>query len=189
MERYIYATAILILCEMTVYVLGLFHLGYLLNRQLLLLVILNDEGGGKMNKIQLNLLKTATKVAVLQTIYTISVISDVFITVICNILDNEWTDLLDWICYFISVFVGTWCIYLTFKVNEKEYHCLCKCCDGLCERMCHKAVKLPVVPQKIKSLALSHTAGQVLHELRKSIDNNALNSPQSIMDVSDDEDP
>ena len=42
-EKYVYFTAILILCEMIIYILGLFHLGYILNHQLLLLLILNDD--------------------------------------------------------------------------------------------------------------------------------------------------
>ena len=158
-------TAILILCEMIIYILGLCHLGYLLNNQLLLVVIVNDDPLSNMNGIQLQLLKTATKVAVLQSIYTVSIIVYVIVTIICNILGSDGAYLLDWIVYFVIAIIGTICICLAFRINEKEYILLCKRCDSSFGALCHKAVNSKVIPQNMKRMALSYQS--MIHDAKK----------------------
>ena len=90
--QFVHFTATFIAAEVTLYILGLFHLAYLLNKKLILLAVLH-ENVSAVNRVQSDLLSTTTKVSVLLSTASISgqcaLRVDTHILIIFMLIENE----------------------------------------------------------------------------------------------------
>eukprot|EP01084_Bolivina_argentea_P090091 162391_1 len=149
LDDYKYAFTLIII-EISIYIFGLCQLTYILNKKLLLLVTLNSDGKTKMNQRQLKLVQTVTKLTVLLSIYVVSTISYVIITVICGVYSTDLSELIDFCAYTVASVVGVICIFLTFWVNNSNYICLCNQCDMICSKLCRYIAQSKIAQSKMK---------------------------------------
>eukprot|EP01084_Bolivina_argentea_P215435 365753_1 len=127
-----------------VYITGLCSLYFALNMKLIKMVMMANEKSKIyiFNPIQASFMLTVTKLSVLQTIFTSTTIIYVLQS-LCHhlIFHNIISEFTDWIVYVFTVCIGTSAIYLTFKMNVREYNLLCGCCNKSCKHCCHRTVK------------------------------------------------
>jgi len=156
--------ATFIAAEVALYILGLLHLGYLLNRKLILLAILH-ENVGAMSRVQTDLLSTTTKVSVLLSTASAAVAGYVSVCIATAIWGHNFhhgeprevamVEVVTMTSYVAVAMVGTLCIFLMFKVNHIEYRTLCSCCDAQCLVLCHWVAANQCVPRTVVRMAMT----------------------------------
>lgn len=134
-------TSIVTAVNTLLYICGLCHLTWTINKKLFKLILLSADdnknsiqhelSGSK--QAQLSLLRTSTKLSVLQVIYTVSTVSYVIIAVLCNIKsDSKINQFVDFVAYWCSGIIRSLVLFLMFQCNDKSYSFLCKWCDQKC---------------------------------------------------------
>ena len=116
---------------------------------------------------QSKLLQTVTKFTVLQTVFTVTAISYIITSVLNHLVFQTDLQILNWLTHLIGcivVKIGTLCIYLTFKLNDKEYNMCCfgcnRCCTTFCKWFIHKLYGSDIMMNDIKSMRRKASVSQ-----------------------------
>ena len=103
---------ILTFLNVLIYVIGLCSMIYTLNMKLIKMILMANSHCS--SKYQQNFMKTVIKLSVLQGLFTFSASIYVIVSVAHNLIFySDWSYLMDWSVYTITIGLGTMCMFLT----------------------------------------------------------------------------
>eukprot|EP01083_Nonionella_stella_P015393 43068_1 len=152
------------------YIVGLVSVYCNLNMKLIQMVMLENQRS-KMyvfTESQSSYMSTITRLSVLQGIFVFAAIAYLPIVLLHHVfIGTRATYIAEWFMYELVVILGTLSIYLTFKMNAKEYRFCCAICDKWCSKCCVYSVKrLYNTSITEKRMAQLHRRGTVEKDTR-----------------------
>ena len=147
------------------------HVTYLFNKKLFDLTLTqrqstnNNNKDEILNERQIKLLQVITKQTLLQTCSFMGYILLIIVSIICIIIDSIIDDknydtslsICGWL-FMLTINHGTYCVYLSFSVNEKLYKKSCKNLNYLLKKYCTKLTEKRIIemnkkPKHLKAIS------------------------------------
>eukprot|EP01084_Bolivina_argentea_P109459 195653_1 len=137
-----------------VYVIGIFHLIYLINHKLFILCVkqsctMNEQNNFTINQPQFNLLQNIARLSVSCGCILCSLIIIAFTAALAGILKhNVVIQIIFWCVFMICIMFISTCFCLTLAINKTVYYYFCGVCDRKCISICSNIAKHSVLKRK-----------------------------------------
>ena len=151
-----------------IYVCGYYHMIYLFNRKLYLMIHQrnNTENKSTESPLEMKIITRATVLVTIHAILTFLYIASIMINAFTGDKDVALL-MIYWFCTALWYSYNALCIFLMLRFNESCYGSLCKACDSGLKSVCNRLIRrfqpqLELDLKRVRSISIASTSSPQL---------------------------